>query len=220
MTSVKTSVRLCGDYRVPVNKASVTAQYPISKIEELYNKMAGGQTFTELDLSHAYEQVELENESKEFVTINTHRGLYQYNRLPYDVASCPAMFQSIMEKMLTGIPNVAVYLDNILITCKTDEEHVQTLETVFDKLKEANVRLKFAKFQFIKPSLVFLGHCISEYGLIPVKDKVDAIVNAPEPSNTTELKSFLGMINFYRKYLRNLATVLDPLTGLLKKGSK
>ena len=65
-----------------------------------------------------------------------------------------------------------------------------------------------------------MGHCISKDGLIPVKDKVDAIVNAPEPSNTTELKSFLGMINSYRKYLRNLATVLDPLTGLLKKGSK
>ena len=105
--------------------------------------MAGGQTFTELDLSHAYEQAELENESKEFVTISTHRGLYQYNRLPYDVASCPAIFQSIMEKMLTGIPNVAVYLDNILITCKTDEEHVQTLETVFDKLKELMSDLSF-----------------------------------------------------------------------------
>lgn len=104
------SVRLHGDYKVTVNKVSHLDAYSIVKIEEVHNKLTGGKTFTELDLSYAYEQMVLDDQSKELLTINTHRGLYRYNRLPYGVSSAPGIFQRTMESLLKRIPYTGFYL--------------------------------------------------------------------------------------------------------------
>ena len=106
--------RVCGDYKLTVNKVSKLEGYPIPKLDDLYTKLVGGQTFTEVDLSHAYEQMLVDENSKEFLTINTHKGLYRYNRLPYGVVSVPGIFQRTMEGLLQGIPSTGVLLDNIL----------------------------------------------------------------------------------------------------------
>jgi hypothetical protein len=133
-----------------VNQASRLDAYPIPKIEELHNKLAGGKTFTELDLSHAYEQMVLDDDSKECVTINTHRGLYRYNRLPYGVSSAPGVFQRTIEGLLNGIPFTGALLDNILISGATDDEHLRNLEEVMKRLSEATLDSRaFATFQFI-----------------------------------------------------------------------
>ncbi|KAL7834768.1 hypothetical protein SRHO_G00290150 [Serrasalmus rhombeus] len=107
------SVRICGDYKLTVNLVSKLEQYPIPKLEDLFEKLTGGEKFTKLDLSHAYQQVMLDEASKPYVTINTHKGLFQVNRLPFGVSSSPAIFQRMMEGVVAGIPNVAVYLDDI-----------------------------------------------------------------------------------------------------------
>ena len=214
------SVRLCGDYKVTVNKVSRLDGYPIPKIEELHNKLAGGKTFTELDLSHAYEQMVLDDASKELVTINTHRGLYRYNRLPYGVSSAPGIFQRTMESLLSGIPYTSVLLDNILISGSTDEEHLQNLEEVMKRLSEPGLRLKKSKCQFMQPVLECLGYRIDETGIYPVEAKVKAVWEAPAPTNVTELKSYLGLINFYGKFLPNLSTELEPLYQLLRKNQR
>lgn len=125
-------IRICGDYKVTVNPVLKVDQYPVPTAEDLFATLAGGQTFTKLDLSHAYQQVLLDPESHKYVTINTHKGLYQYTRLPFGIASAPAVFQQIMEKILHGIPRVVVYLDDILITGKDDVEHLQILRQVLD----------------------------------------------------------------------------------------
>ena len=102
------TVRICGDYKLTVNKVSKLDAYPIPKLDDVYTKLAGGKTFPELDLSHAYEQMLVDENSKEFLTINTHKGLYRYNRLPYCVASAPGIFQRMMEGLLHGIPHAGV----------------------------------------------------------------------------------------------------------------
>ena len=139
------TVRVCGDYKLTVNKVSKLDGYPIPKLDDLYTKLVGGQTFTELDLSHAYEQMLVDENSKELLTINTHKGLYRYNRLPYGVASAPGIFQRTMEGLLQGIPSTGVLLDNILITGPSTEEHLDNIEKVLRRYSEAGLRLKAVK---------------------------------------------------------------------------
>ena len=211
------TVRVYGDYKLTVNKVSKLDGYLIPKLDDLYTKLVGGQTFTELDLSHAYEQMLVAENSKELLTINTHKGLYRYNRLPYGVASAPGIFQRTMEGLLRGIPSTGVLLDNILITGPSTEEHLDNTEKVLRRLSEAGLRLKAVKCQFMKPVLECLGHRVDTEGFHPVEAKVKSIKEAPAPKNTTELKSFLGMLNFYGKFIPNLSSILEPLHRLLRK---
>ena len=139
------TVRVCGDYKLTVNKVSKLDGYPIPKLDDLYTKLVGGQTFTELDLSHAYEQMLVDENSKELLTINTHKGLYRHNRLPYGVASAPGIFQRTMEGLLQGIPSSGVLLDHILITGPSTGEHLDNIEKVLRRYSEAGLRLKAVK---------------------------------------------------------------------------
>ena len=138
-------------------------------------------------------------------TINTHKGLYCYNRLPFGVASAPAIFQRAIEAVLQGIPHVCVYLDNILITGTDREDHLKTLEAVLSKLEATGIRLKHNKCFFMMPSLEYLGHKISSKGLQPTSEKVQAIHKAPAPKDVSQLKSFLGLLNYYCKFLPQLS---------------
>ena len=109
------TIRLCGDHKVTVNKVAEIDRYPIPRIEDLYAKLGSGITFSSLDMRHAYEQIPLDPDSRKYVTINTHRGLFTYRRLPYGISSAHAIFQHVMDALLQGIPNVLVYLDDVLI---------------------------------------------------------------------------------------------------------
>ena len=151
--------------------------------------------FTKLDLAHAYQQVMLDKDAQLVTTINTHKGLYCYNRLPFGIASAPAIFQRAIETILQGISHVCVYLDDILFTGANTNDHLQTLETVLTKLEEAGIRLKRSKCFFMLPSLEYLGHKISSKGLQPTGEKVKAIHEAPAPKDVSQLKSFLGLLN-------------------------
>ena len=145
-------------------------------------------------MSQAYQQIPLDQESRKYVVINTHRGLFQYNRLPFGVSSAPGIFQRVMESVLAGLPGVIVYLDGILITGSSGEEHLATLEKVLQHLKEAGLRLKRKKCVFMAASVTYLGHRIDAQGLHPILEKVKAIQEAPTPRNVSELKSYLGLL--------------------------
>ena len=118
------SVRICGDFKGTINPVSKLDRYPIPKLEDLFTKLAGGKAFTKLDLSQAYQQVRLDDNSKQYVVINTHKGLFRYTRLPYGISSAPGIFQRVMDNLLKGIPGVVVYLDDTLVTGTTAEEHL------------------------------------------------------------------------------------------------
>ena len=210
-------VRLCGDYKVTVNQASKLDKYPLPRIDDLLASLAGGKSFSKLDLAQAYLQVLLEDESKKFTTINTHKGLYQYNRLPFGISSAPAIFQRTIENILQGIPNVVVYIDDILITGKTESEHLRNLEEVLTRLESSGFRLKRCKCEFLLPSVDYLGHTITADGLKPCESKVQAIRGAPQPVDVAQLRSFLGLMNYYGKFLHNLSSILSPLYLLLQK---
>ena len=148
--------------------------------------------------------------------MNTHKGLFRYKRLPYGVSSAPGI-QRLMENVLRDIPNVIVYLDDILVTGTTEEEHLRALAEVLSRLEKAGLRARKQKCKFMASSVTYLGHLIDQHGLHPLQEKVRAVQNAPEPRNVSELKAFLGLLTYYCKFLPNMADLLAPLYKLLRK---
>ena len=166
------TVRICGDYKVTVNRVAKVDKYPLPLIDDLFASLAGGKRFTKLDLSHAYQQIELEEESRQYVTISTHKGLFRYNRLPFGVASAPSIFQRTMDNLLQGIPGVCVYIDDILITGENDEEHLEHLDEVLRRLAEAGMRLKKGKCAYLLSAVDYLGYVINAKGLRTSNSKI------------------------------------------------
>ena len=214
------SVRLCGDFKVTLNPMLQVDQHPLPKPEDLLTILVGGKKFSKIDLSQAYQQMILEQDHRKYTTINTHLGLFQYTRLPFGIASAPAIFQQQMEKILQGIPRTACYLDDILITGCDDEEHLNILRKVFDRLHQWGLRLKESKCSFMKSSVKYLGYIVDAEGLHTAPDKIDAITNAPKPKNLHQLRSFLGLVNYYGKFLPSLSTTTHPLNQLMQANRK
>ena len=208
---------ICGDYKVTINPYLEVDQYPLPNPEEMFATLAGGKKFTKLDLSQAYQQLQLHEASKKLVTINTHKGLYGYTRLPFGVASAPALFQKTMDKVLQGMSGVMCYIDDILITGADDCQHLNTLGEVLERLHSYGFRLHRSKCVFMCTSVEYLGHKIDANGLQPLPEKIAAIMEAPSPNNATELRSFLGLLNYYVKFIPNLSSVISPLNRLLCK---
>ena len=195
------TVRIFGDYKVTANQAVIVDPHPIPRIQDIFARMSGGTLYTKLDLSHAYLQLQLDESARDYLVINTHKGLYEYTRLPFGVSSAPAIFQCTMENILQGIDHTVVYIDDILITGQSEEEHLRVLNEVLQRLENAGMRLKRSKCIFLAESVEYLGYKISQEGLRPTKEKVRPITHAPKPHNVSELKAFLGLINYYHKFI-------------------
>ena len=210
------SIRICGDYKVTVNRYAQVDTYPLPLINDLFWTLSGGKLFSKLDLAHAYLQVPLEEHSKVLTTINTQRGLYKYTRLPFGVSAAPAIFQRTIEGVLRDLPHVCVYLDDILVTGRSTEEHLTNLKKVSTRLNDAGLRLKRNKCVFLLPSVEYLDNVINAEGLKPSEKKVRAISDAPAPKNISQLRSFLGLENYYGKFIPNVSSVLAPLYLLLR----
>ncbi len=213
------SIRICGDYSVTVNAVSHTDSYPLPRVNDLFAALSGGRYFTKLDLSHAYQQLLLSEDSKKFATINTSKGLFQYNRLPFGIASAPAIFQRAMDSLLQGLPSVVVYLDDVLVTGRDQSDHLHNLSRILERLESAGLTLKRPKCVFMTHSVEYLGHVIDKEGLHPSETKIRAIQDAPEPKNLSELQSFLGLLNYYRSFIPNIACLLSPFYRLLQKNT-
>ncbi len=213
-------VRLCGDFKVTINPELVADSYPLPTLDDLQEKMNGGSVFSKLDLTKAYSQIPLHDDAKKYTTLTTHKGLYTYNRLPFGVASSAAIFQRQMDRIFKDLPQVLCYQDDILITGKDKDEHLRNLEEALQRLQANGLTAQQSKCEFMKSSLQYLGHVIDKDGIHPVNDKVEAIKAAPPPQDVTQLRAFLGLINYYQKFLPNLSEVLHPLHSLLKKDTK
>ena len=164
--------------------------------------------------------MEMEEASRKLLTINTHKGLFQYNRLVFGVAVAPAIWQQAMDQVLEGIPQVQCILDDMIISGKTEQDHLNNLEMVLSRLHKHGLRANSSKCEFFHDKIEFCGHEISQDGLHKSQKKIGAVVNAPHPENVSQVRSFIGLINYYQHFLPNLSTLLQPLNKLLEKGSK
>ena len=214
------TVRICGDFKVTVNPQLKVDQYPLPLIDDIFASLAGGKKFSKIDLRSAYTQMKMTDNSKPMLTLNTHRGLFRLNRLAFGIASAPAIWQRAIDQVLSGLTKTRCILDDIIVTGEDDEEHFQNLEAVLKRLQTAGLRVNSKKCRFFADRIEYCGHEVSKDGLRKLKTKIQAIVDAPRPENVSQLRSFLGLLNYYQRILPDLATTLHPLNNLLHKGTK
>ena len=216
VTKANGNLRLCGDF-VEVNRRSETQQHPIPHIDEIMNKLRGGQRWTTLDLSDAYFHLELDDESKKFCVINTVHGLYRYNRLPFGISSAPAIFQSTIDKMVSPLSGVASYLDDIIITGSNDQEHWENFENVVAAMQDFGFHIRPEKCTWFAEKCTYLGFEISAEGRRPAPSAVQAIQELPRPESIDEVQAFLGKVG-YSPFIPNLSSKAAPLNALRRKG--
>lgn len=210
-------VRVCADYRCTVNQFLEEVQYPFPRIDELFQALQGGQLFSKIDFTNAYNQLELDPETGMRLAWSTHKGIYRMNRLPFGTSPACAIFQREIEKVLQGCSGVINLLDDIVVTGRSFDEHVANLKKVLSVLRDCGFKLNLAKCDFFKPEIEYLGHIVNKNGLKKNLNKVAAMLDAPRPTNITELRSFIGMVNYYGKFVPKLADVLGPLHELTGK---
>ncbi|UYV79909.1 hypothetical protein LAZ67_18001024 [Cordylochernes scorpioides] len=210
------SIRLCVDLREP-NKAVILDAYPISLIEDILSSLLGCKVFTNLDLSQAYHQIRLQPDSRYLTAFITHMGIYQFKRLPYGLSSAPGAFQRYLSELLMDIKGVSCYLDDIIIGDSSMEDHDKKLNQVLSRLKEVNLMLNDAKSIYRQKSLKFLGHIIDDNGVHLDEELMKPLLDAPPPKDKSGLRSLIGMINWFQKYIPNKSTIMEPLQKLLKK---
>lgn len=199
---------------------TVKNKFPLLVIDELLDELVGAQWFTTLDMSSGFHQILLAEEDVPKTAFWTHNGHYEYNVMPYGVAGGPATFQHEMNTVPAPILRkfVVVFIDDILIYSKSWEEHISHIKQLFDLLHQHNFKVKLSKCSFAKQELSYLGHVKSHKGVATDPSKVDIIQQWPTPSNAKEVRGFLGLTGYYRKFVRNFGIVSKPLTNLLKKG--
>ena len=214
------SARLCNDYSTGLNDSLEPNRYPLPLPDDIFATLNGGQVFSQIDFSDAYLQVELEDETKKLCTINTAKGLFQFNRLPFGAKPAPGIFQRIMDTLLSKFDFAIAYLDDIIIASKSMEEHRNHLHLVFAAISEYEFKIKLEKCSFLQTSIKYLGYIIDKFGRRPDPKKIEAIVNMPPPYDLSTLRSYLGMINFYQNYLPDLAHHRHPMDALTQKESE
>ncbi|GBG60193.1 hypothetical protein CBR_g3437 [Chara braunii] len=211
-------LRMCIDYR-GLNRITRKNAYPLPRIDDLLDAAGGCKVFSKIDLKSGYHQIEVDPSDQHKTAFKTRDGLYEFIVMPFGLTNAPATFQSLMDKVLCHQLNrfVVVYLDDILIFSKSMEEHLKHLEEVLQVLKEAQLHLNLEKSEFGRDSVIYLGHRLSANGLEPEATKVEVIRNWPEPANVRELRSFLGLASYYRKFVPIFFVIAHPLSRLTSK---
>ncbi|GET62384.1 retroviral-like aspartic protease 1 [Rhizophagus irregularis DAOM 181602=DAOM 197198] len=213
--------RFCIDYR-KLNNVTKSDEYPLPRIDELLEKFRKGSWFTSLNLAVGYHQVEMAEEDKEKTAFICSQGLYEYNVMPFGLKNAPGTFQRLMDKILKEYIGefVTVYLDDIMIYSEDFEEHIEHVDKVLSKLRENNMIVKLKKCQFGLRNINFLGHIVGRDGLRPDKEKVEQIENMRRPKTVTEVRSFLGLCSYYRRFMKGFSKIAKPLLNLTRKNEK
>ena len=210
-------VRISGDFKVTINPLAKLESLPYPSYRRPFGNPRRRSIIYETRHESSISTSRIEEWSKKFTVINTHKGLFEYTRLPFGISSAPAIFQRVMEGLLQDIPGVVVYIDDFLITCKTNEDHLQSFETLLKRMEDAGMLLKKDKCCFMTKSVSYLGYVIDAEGLHPTKEKLQAIRDAPSPKKLIQLKSYLGLLSCYSRFLHNLSNVLSHLYRLLRR---
>lgn len=209
--------RICVDYR-KVNTVTKFDSYPMPRVDEMLDAVGKAQFITTLDLAKGYWQVPLHPADREKTAFSSPLGLLQFKVMPFGLSGAPATFQRLMDHTLRGLDQfVGVYLDDVVIFSHTWKQHLSHLESVLSRLQEANLTLKLKKCEFGAEDCVYLGHRIGRGGVRPEEGKVRAVQQMARPKTKKEVRAFLGMVGYYRRFIRNFSEIADPLTRLTKK---
>ena len=213
------SMRICVDFK-NLNAQLNVEKFPLPRFEEILSCVGDNSYFCKLDLTNAYLQMEVEKEHQKYLGISTEKGLYQFTRLPFGLASAPGIFQKFISQLLGGIEGVTCYLDDILICSPSLEKQLETVKEVLGKLAEANVQLNINKCLVNVQNVKYLGYQIGKEGILPCKEKLRAIADAPVPTNVAEVQSFIGLVTYYNRFVPEFSEILSPLYEVLKKNVK
>ena len=214
------TVRFCIDYR-KVNEVTEKDAYPLPRIEDNLDSLKGAKWFSTLDLASGYWQVEMEEEDKAKTAFCTKYGLFQFNVMPFGLCNAPGTFERLMETVLRGMQweRAVLYLDDIIIFSETIEDHMQRVEEILIRLKQANLMLKPSKCHFFKRQVEFLGHIVSQKGVETDPKKIKDVKEWPIPRRVKDVRSFLGLTGYYRRFIKDYGSIAKPLHELTEKNT-
>ncbi|CAG9137171.1 unnamed protein product [Plutella xylostella] len=212
------SSRLCVDYRM-LNSITIKERYPMPVIEDEIARLSGQACFITLDLASGYYQVPIAEQSKHLTSFVTPDGQYEFNRMPFGLANAPAVFQRMLNKILgtARFNHATAYIDDVLIYGKDAMECLERLEEVLQAMHKANLTLNLSKCDFLRSSIDYLGYEISADGVRPGQRKITSVLNFPRPENVHNVRQFLGLASYFRKFIQGFSQIAFPLSKLLKK---
>ena len=214
-------LRMCIDYRA-LNSQTIQNRYALPRIDELFDRLHGAKVFSKLDLTSGYYQIAIDPKDRHKTAFRTRYGHYEFNVMPFGLTNAPATFQTLMNDIFRDMLDVCVivYLDDILVYSKNKEDHEQHLRQVLQRLKDNQLYAKLTKCTFFASSIEYLGHIADGEGLRPNPRLVQALTDFPRPKTLKELQSFLGLANYYRKFIANFSHIALPLTDATRNSTR
>ncbi|WVZ84387.1 hypothetical protein U9M48_031425 [Paspalum notatum var. saurae] len=213
--------RLCVDYR-PLNAVTVKNKYPLPHIDILFDQLGGATVFSKIDLRSVYHQIKVREEDIPKTAFSTRYGLYEYLVMSFGLTNAPAFFMYLMNSIFMNELDkfVVVFIDNILVYSKNKKEHEEHLRIVLSCLREHKLYAKFSKCAFWLKEVAFLGHILSAKGVVVDPGKVEDVLNWKQPQTVTEIRSFLGLAGYYRRFIKDFSKIAKPMTALTQKNAK
>jgi hypothetical protein len=215
------TLRLCIDFR-QLNKVTIKNKYPLPRIDDLFDQLKDARIFSKIDLRLGYHQVRIKEEDISKTTFRTRYGHYEFTVVPFGLSNAPVVFMCLMNGVFREYLDkfVIVFLDDILVYSKSEEEHEHHLRMVLQVLREHQLYAKLSKCSFYQNIIHYLGHIISEEGIAVDPENIEAIKGWTTPKNVTEVRSFMGLVGYYRRFIAGFSRIAHPITSLQRKGKK